>query len=72
MSYPSSNMALLRGHALAWRGSPSFSDVQDDCFEAELRTIIDVVEGRASQDAILSPYADAVETYKIASHHISL
>ncbi|KAI0357335.1 hypothetical protein OH77DRAFT_1422173 [Trametes cingulata] len=37
----------------------------DDPFHTELAAFIDVVEGRASEDRILSSYADAIKTYEL-------
>lgn len=34
---------------------------------SEFSAIIDVIDGKADKSAILSPYEDAVETYKLVS-----
>ncbi|ORY33983.1 putative oxidoreductase C terminal-domain-containing protein [Naematelia encephala] len=40
----------------------TFTD--DDCYHSEFATLIDVIDGKADRSVILSPYEDAVETYK--------
>ncbi|GFZ43959.1 hypothetical protein JCM24511_01679 [Saitozyma sp. JCM 24511] len=37
----------------------------DDCYLSEISALVDVVDGKAPQSAILSTYADALESYKL-------
>lgn len=39
--------------------------VQDDCYLSEISALVDVIDGKAPQSAILSTYADALESYKL-------
>lgn len=43
------------------------TDQQDDCYHSEFSALVDVLEGKIGSEAILSSYADALETYKLAS-----
>jgi len=38
---------------------------EDDCYNSEFSTLIDILDGKTGPDAILSSYADALETYKL-------
>lgn len=40
---------------------------QDDCYFSEISTIVDVIEGRKDKSAILSPFEDAIQSYKLVS-----
>lgn len=38
---------------------------QDDCYYSEFAALVGVVDGTCERGAILSPYEDAVETYRL-------
>ena len=38
---------------------------QDDCYYSEFEALVGLIDGTGSAEAILSSYADAVETYKL-------
>ena len=38
---------------------------QDDCYYSEFEALVGAIDGIGSAEAILSSYADAVETYKL-------
>lgn len=46
--------------------------MQDDCYLSEISALVDVVDGKAPQSAILSTYADALESYKLVCRSVSV
>lgn len=45
---------------------------QDDCYYSEFEALVGVIDGIKGKEAILSPYEDAVETYRLVCRRRSL